>query len=139
MIDRISRQSFAWGFCLYLTPDIPSSFFIGDIQAHEHYTNMASQHPIVAASAKYPKPADHAFQYGTAGFRMKAVLLDSVVYRVGLLAALRSKKLNGQIIGVMITASHNPPDDNGVKMVDPMGEMLEVPPWQRCVLGGIWV
>jgi len=80
---------------------------------------------IFEASGKHPKPEGREFQYGTAGFRMKANLLDSVVFRVGLLAALRSRKLRGQTIGVMITASHNPPEDNGVKLVDPLGEMLE--------------
>jgi phosphoacetylglucosamine mutase len=30
----------------------------------------------------------------------------------------------------MITASHNPEEDNGVKLIDPMGEMLEVA-WEK--------
>ncbi|CAJ0962069.1 unnamed protein product, partial [Mesorhabditis belari] len=61
--------------------------------------------------------------YGTAGFREKAEVLPFVALRVGYLAALRSRVLN-KAIGLMITASHNPQCDNGVKIVDPNGEML---------------
>lgn len=81
---------------------------------------------IAETVVNFPRPAEvDKFTYGTAGFRTKGDHLDHVMYGMGLLAGLRSRKLNGQTIGVMITASHNKAEDNGVKLVDPMGEMLE--------------
>ncbi|XP_036895299.1 phosphoacetylglucosamine mutase isoform X2 [Sturnira hondurensis] len=84
---------------------------------------------ITKCSAVHAKPNGLILQYGTAGFRTKAEHLDHVMFRMGLLAVLRSKQMQSTI-GVMVTASHNPEEDNGVKLVDPLGEML-APSWEE--------
>ncbi|KAG8011222.1 Phosphoacetylglucosamine mutase [Nibea albiflora] len=84
---------------------------------------MAHFQDVSKQSSLHPKPAELVSQYGTAGFRANAKLLDHIMFRMGLLAVLRSKKTKATI-GVMVTASHNPEEDNGVKLIDPMGEML---------------
>ncbi len=76
-----------------------------------------------AAARAYPKPTTFHPSYGTAGFRANADLLASTVFRCGLLAAARALLL-GAHTGLMITASHNPAEDNGVKMVEPNGGMM---------------
>ncbi|XP_034181303.1 phosphoglucomutase 3-like protein nst [Osmia lignaria lignaria] len=76
------------------------------------------------SNTKYIKGDNDYIQYGTAGFRTKANVLEHVMYRMGLLAVLRSK-IKKAAVGLMITASHNIGSDNGVKLIDPAGEMLE--------------
>ncbi|XP_012272091.1 phosphoacetylglucosamine mutase [Orussus abietinus] len=82
-----------------------------------------------AAITRHPKTYKDYIPYGTAGFRTRSDILDFVMYRMGVLAVLRSMTTNAAI-GVMITASHNPEVDNGVKLVDPAGEMLEMS-WEK--------
>eukprot|EP00743_Colponemidia_sp_Colp-15_P003176 GILK01003431.1.p1 GENE.GILK01003431.1~~GILK01003431.1.p1 ORF type:complete len:555 (+),score=104.65 GILK01003431.1:63-1727(+) len=78
---------------------------------------------LLAGDQRHPLTPGVKYTYGTAGFRTKANILDGAMYRVGIVATLRSLLL-GKTIGVMVTASHNPVQDNGVKIVDPDGEML---------------
>ena len=69
----------------------------------------------------YPDPCK-ILSYGTAGFRDKAELLERACFRVGLVVAIRAKQVG--TCGVMITASHNMYQDNGVKIIEPDGSML---------------
>ncbi|KER24470.1 hypothetical protein T265_14423 [Opisthorchis viverrini] len=78
-------------------------------------------------------PTPFCLAYGTAGFRCFSEKLKGVSLRVGVLAALRSLLRNGKFVGVMITASHNPSHDNGIKIVDPDGGMLETN-WESVVV-----
>ncbi|KAK4400433.1 Phosphoacetylglucosamine mutase [Sesamum angolense] len=78
---------------------------------------------LVQSASRFPPPPGVKFSYGTAGFRADASLLESTVFRVGILAALRSIQ-TGSVVGLMITASHNKVSDNGVKVADPSGGML---------------
>lgn len=78
-----------------------------------HFVDMDSN-TIIKYSALHVKPKGLTLQYGTAGFRSKAEHLDHVMFRMGLLAVLRSKQTKSTI-GVMVTASHNPEVINVVR------------------------
>ncbi|KAH7718100.1 Protein F21D5.1 [Aphelenchoides avenae] len=68
-------------------------------------------------------PDNVIFQYGTAGFRTKDECMPFIAFRTAVYASQRARDL-GATLGLMITASHNPVGENGVKLIDPSGEML---------------
>ena len=72
----------------------------------------------------YPVPIGYSPKYGTSGFRTDAKLLDGVVMRAAVLMVLRSKQVEKHC-GIMVTASHNPENDNGLKLVDYTGDMID--------------
>ena len=63
-------------------------------------------------------------KYGTSGFRDEAKKIIDISFKIGeILAYLTTSK--NENFGIMITASHNKYIDNGVKIVDRKGNMIE--------------
>ena len=61
--------------------------------------------------------------YGTSGFRYPVVVIHSIAFAIGQAVCLLSHQ-HKQPVGIMITASHNPHTDNGVKLVQHDGCMI---------------
>ncbi|GBG33793.1 Phosphoacetylglucosamine mutase [Hondaea fermentalgiana] len=78
---------------------------------------------VTKLAAAHPRAQGAVYRYGTAGFREAAEVLDAVFVRVGMLSWVRALSTRANV-GLMVTASHNPHRDNGVKLVDPDGGML---------------
>ena len=79
---------------------------------------------IINTCKHYPLPSGFLPVYGTSGFRADASLLHSTMFRTGVLIAIRAMNC-AKHCGVMITASHNKDTDNGVKLIDCTGELID--------------
>ena len=83
---------------------------------------------VISSLCKFT-PYRKVIKYGTAGFREEYDEdFEGIFFRMGIFAVFRSLHCrfnNGQAcVGVMITASHNQESDNGIKLVDSDGGML---------------
>lgn len=61
--------------------------------------------------------------FGTSGFRYNHKIIENISYKLGIALVKCSININNRI-GVMITASHNQYEDNGIKITDDKGELL---------------
>jgi len=72
----------------------------------------------------FVKKYNRHIAYGTAGFRDHADFLEHVSLRVGIFQGIVAKLEIRKVLGVIITASHNPLEDNGIKQTDFDGTMI---------------
>ncbi|KAJ9459992.1 Phosphoacetylglucosamine mutase [Diplonema papillatum] len=92
--------------------------------AHAPTMMQLNEEALRAGAEKWQNPAGVSFVYGTSGFRTVGDTLPGVAFRMGILMACRAAYKGGPT-GIVVSASHNPHQDNGMKLVDVGGAMLE--------------
>ncbi|KAI5191068.1 hypothetical protein NEMIN01_1337, partial [Nematocida minor] len=71
----------------------------------------------------FKKTKPEPVSYGTAGYRTEHTIIKDIVRRAYLFCLIRSASVN-RPVGLVLTASHNPSCDNGIKYIDFTGNML---------------
>ena len=71
------------------------------------------------------QPINCQIKYGTAGFRDFSDNILEIASKIGIGLSVLAENCEDRI-GIMITASHNPSEYNGVKIVDQNGEMISL-------------
>lgn len=68
---------------------------------------------------------ESTWRFGTAGYRGNSNVLLQTLTRASLLALIRSSTFCGKVVGIMLTASHNKKEDNGIKIIDHNGDYID--------------
>ena len=79
----------------HFSPDDPFQQTTIKVQIEGLLMEAFVQSLIQEERARFVEAVSWTFSYGTAGFRDKAERLDRVLFRVGVLAAVRSKVVGG--------------------------------------------
>lgn len=87
-------------------------------------TKQDMRHKLRSLYEQYPRIQGFQPVYGTAGFRYPAQKLHFIVLRSAICMAIRSAVCK-EPCGIMITASHNAAEDNGLKLISGGGNMIE--------------
>ncbi|OAG28818.1 phosphoacetylglucosamine mutase [Nematocida displodere] len=78
---------------------------------------------------RFKRETVRTVDFGTAGYRTESQVIADIVLRAYLVCLIRSSAEN-RPIGMVLTASHNPERDNGIKYVDSTGNMFSSE-WER--------
>ena len=90
-------------------------------QLHSTLFRWQHSHSLPQRSCSHSASSGQAYMWSHS-HRLKLSL--RLLHRCGLLMAIRSMQTKG-VTGIVVTASHNPAEDNGVKLVEPSGYMLD--------------